>query len=121
MGPPRAGTSPGVRQRCGYARVVRLLLLRHATAVPHGAPGYDDDSQRPLTEKGERESRWAGTALRRLGVELPALVTSPYVRARDTARLAAEELGSEVVEDPALESGFDLEELPGVVERHAYD
>jgi phosphohistidine phosphatase len=100
---------------------VRLLLLRHATAVPSGTPGYDDDAQRPLTEKGEREARHAGLALQRLGVELPALVTSPYVRSRDTAVLAAAALEAEVVEEPALESGFDLDELPGVIERHRYD
>jgi phosphohistidine phosphatase len=84
-----------------------IWLLRHGDAAD-GSP----DAERPLTEKGERQARNTGRALKRLGVEIEACVTSPKVRARNTARIAAEELGCEVSEEPALQGGpFDPREV----------
>jgi phosphohistidine phosphatase len=60
-----------------------LWLLRHAQAAP-GTP----DAARPLTEKGREDARAAGLALERLGVRLDACLTSPKVRAVQTAELA---------------------------------
>ena len=86
-----------------------IWLLRHGDAeAGEGKP----DAERELTEKGERQSRDAGAALRALGVELDACISSPKVRARDTARLACEPLGVEVEEDERLAGGdFDPLEL----------
>ena len=64
----------------------QLWLLRHGDAEPHGAR---QDPDRRLTAKGERQARVAGEAMARLGLEFAAVYTSPRVRARDTARLAA--------------------------------
>jgi phosphohistidine phosphatase len=84
-----------------------LWLLRHGDAAD-GSP----DAERPLTEKGERQSRAAGEALRALGVEMDACLTSPKVRAADTARLACEALGIEPRLEPKLAGGpFDGEAL----------
>jgi phosphohistidine phosphatase len=65
----------------------QLWLLRHAEAEPHGTR---EDSQRRLTERGERQARAAGVALERLGASFAAVLFSPKVRARQTAELAAE-------------------------------
>jgi phosphohistidine phosphatase len=65
----------------------QLWLLRHAEAEPHGAR---EDSQRRLTERGERQARAAGVALARLGASFEAVLFSPKVRALQTAELAAE-------------------------------
>jgi phosphohistidine phosphatase len=84
-----------------------IWLLRHGDAAD-GSP----DAERPLTAKGERQARNAGLALKKLGVELDACLTSPKVRARDTARIACEELGVEVSEEQALQGGpFDPNEV----------
>ena len=84
-----------------------LWLLRHGDAAD-GSP----DSERPLTEKGERQSRNAGRALERLGVEIEACLSSPRKRALDTARLACEALGCEVTVEEALDGGpFDAREV----------
>lgn len=84
-----------------------IWLLRHGDAED-GSP----DAGRRLTAKGEEQGRAAGAALARLGVRLDAVVTSPKVRARDTARLACESLGVEASEDHRLESGpFDVGEV----------
>jgi phosphohistidine phosphatase len=84
-----------------------LWLLRHGDAA-EGSP----DAERPLTKKGEGQSRAAGLALKRLGVELDACLTSPKVRAADTAKLACEPLGVEPRHEPKLAGGpFDAEAL----------
>jgi phosphohistidine phosphatase len=85
-----------------------IWLLRHGDAAD-GSP----DGERPLTEKGEEQARAAGAALRAMGVELAACLSSPKVRAAETARLACEQLdGLEVKPEPALAGGpFDAESL----------
>jgi phosphohistidine phosphatase len=84
-----------------------LWLLRHGDAA-EGSP----DAERPLTEKGEAQSRNAGLALARLGVKMDACLTSPKQRAADTARLACEALGIEPQLEPKLAGGpFDAEAL----------
>jgi phosphohistidine phosphatase len=86
-----------------------IWLLRHAEAA-EGSP----DEERPLTDKGRDQARWAGEALRALGVEVDACLASPKVRAADTAKIACEPLGVEVQIEPKLSGGpFDAEELAG--------
>lgn len=95
----------------------QLWLLRHGEAEPHGARPDDD---RVLTGRGEEQSRSAGRALAALDVTFQHVLTSPKVRARDTARLACEALGLEPVEHEPLRSGFlarDAEEIVGYDER----
>jgi phosphohistidine phosphatase len=84
-----------------------IWLLRHGEAED-GSP----DAERKLTDKGERQSRAAGVALRKLGVKPDACLTSPKVRAADTAKLACEELGVDMMLEPRLAGGpFDADEL----------
>ena len=87
-----------------------IWLLRHGDAA-EGSP----DAERPLTERGEEESRVAGAALAALGVKLDACVTSPKLRALDTARITREQLdGVEPVVDERLAGGpFDPHEVAG--------
>jgi len=66
-----------------------IYLLRHGDAEP----GNGDDSARHLTAKGERQARVAGQALAALGAEIETCLTSPKVRAAETARLSCEALG----------------------------
>jgi phosphohistidine phosphatase len=87
-----------------------IYLLRHGEAEDAAA----DDAARRLTEKGERQARDAGLALKALGVGIDACLASPKVRARETARIACDALGTgvEVEETEALRGGaFDALEL----------
>ena len=78
-----------------------LWLLRHGEAAD-GSP----DADRPLTALGREQSRAAGVALRALGVNIDACLTSPKVRAADTATLACSELGGlEPQMEPGLSGG----------------
>ena len=84
-----------------------IWLLRHGEAA-EGSP----DSERPLTEKGERQARAAGRALSELGVRVDVCLTSPKVRAADTAKLACDALGVEPEHEPKLAGGpFDADQL----------
>lgn len=66
-----------------------IYLLRHGDAED----GNGDDGARRLTPKGERQAEAAGRALAALGAEIDTCLTSPKVRAADTARLACQALG----------------------------
>src|SRR3712207_3794902 len=91
-----------------------IWLLRHGEAAD-GSP----DAERPLTDKGERQSRAAGKALKELGVEISACLASPKVRAADTAKLACESLGVDPQLEPKLAGGpFAAEELAAGLGEH---
>ena len=66
----------------------RLLLLRHAKAVPATEPLVDID--RPLAERGERDARRIGERLRRQQLHPTLILTSPAARALRTAQLVAQ-------------------------------
>jgi phosphohistidine phosphatase len=74
-----------------------LWLLRHAEARD-GKP----DDERPLTKAGEEQARAAGLAMARLGVTLDVCLTSPKLRARQTAELACDPLGVQVTIEARL-------------------
>ena len=61
---------------------MNLYIVRHAIAVARGTAGYDDDSERPLTDAGRKRMKKIVQGLRELDIELDAIVTSPYVRAQ---------------------------------------
>jgi phosphohistidine phosphatase len=72
---------------------VALYLVRHAIAAERG-PKWPDDAKRPLTHKGAARMRQVVRGLRALGVEVDLVLTSPLVRARQTAEILVDGLGS---------------------------
>ena len=95
-----------------------LWLLRHGDAEP----GDDvPDHERRLTTRGERQAVAAGRALARRDLGFALALSSPRVRARDTARLACRELGLEPVEHAPLSGGFDADEALAVLGGQADD
>ncbi len=71
-----------------------LYILRHGIAVEPGTPGYAKDADRPLTPEGERKLRQIGKAMKALELSFDLLLSSPYLRARQTAELVAAALKS---------------------------
>ena len=74
----------------GTLQGVRVYLIRHGHAVDE--EGTLSDEQRYLTRKGRKTVREVGRVLKEAGVELDAVLTSPLVRAVQTAELLAERL-----------------------------
>jgi phosphohistidine phosphatase len=74
-----------------------LWLLRHGEAADGQV-----DAERPLTDRGLRQADAAGQALARLGVDVDVCLTSPKVRAVQTAERACDLLGIEITIEPGL-------------------
>lgn len=94
---------------------VRVHLLRHA----HAGDAFDwigDDDLRPLTKKGRRQSERLGAFLRDNGVRPDVIVSSPKVRAHQTAEIVAEALGMTVKTDPRLGDSFGKRDLWSVLD-----
>jgi len=70
-----------------------LYLVRHGIAVDRTDPKCPPEAERPLTAKGVQKSRSAALGLKEMGVKPDVLITSPYVRAAQTAEIFAEALG----------------------------
>jgi phosphohistidine phosphatase len=64
---------------------MELYLIRHADAQPVGEGGVEDDAERPLTAVGQAQCRVLAASLQRQKVHLDKVVTSPLLRARQTA------------------------------------
>jgi phosphohistidine phosphatase len=77
-----------------------IWFLRHGDAED-----TEPDFDRRLTGKGRRQSRDAGLALAALGIDIELCLSSPKVRARETAELACDALGAEVSLDDRLAGG----------------
>jgi phosphohistidine phosphatase len=92
---------------------MRLLIIRHAEAVP---PGTMRDAERPLTANGVQSFTAAARGLARLVPAPDVLLSSPLLRACQTAALIAAAWGMEVTEEPALASGS-LDRILSAVER----
>jgi phosphohistidine phosphatase len=70
-----------------------LYLVRHGIAVDPNDPKSPPEPERPLTAKGVQKTRAAALGLNEMGVKPDVLITSPYVRAAQTAEIFAEALG----------------------------
>ena len=70
-----------------------LYIVRHGIAIDHADPKSPPEAERPLTARGVQKTRAAALGMRALGVKLDLLITSPYVRAAQTAEIFAEALG----------------------------
>jgi len=72
---------------------MNLYFLRHGIAVERGTKGYRDDSKRPLTSEGREKLLRIAAALQALEISFDLVLSSPYVRARQTAELIVKRLG----------------------------
>src|SRR5579863_5048746 len=70
-----------------------LYLVRHGIAVDRTDPKSPPEAERPLTAKGVQKTRSAALGLNFLGAKPDVFITSPYVRAVQTAEIFAEALG----------------------------
>lgn len=73
---------------------MRLVLMRHAEAGEADPRRWPDDRERPLTDAGRHEHARVAEALCRMGVRFDHVLTSPLVRARETADITARIYGS---------------------------
>jgi phosphohistidine phosphatase len=72
---------------------VELILLRHGIAIDREDPDCPPEEQRHLTAEGEQRTREAARGLKALGLAPDRVLSSPLLRALQTAAIAAELLG----------------------------
>jgi phosphohistidine phosphatase len=72
---------------------MNLYVMRHGLAAEPDSAQYSRDSDRPLTPKGERKLWKITSALEELEISFDWILSSPYLRARQTAEIVAEGLG----------------------------
>ncbi len=73
---------------------MKIYLVRHGIATERLGGGVVNDSQRPLTDEGRAEARQVAQGLKKLGVRPEHFLSSPLVRACQTAEIFADVLGS---------------------------
>ena len=71
---------------------MNLYILRHGIAVEPGTPDFENDSERPLIPKGERRLHSAAAAMKKLELSFDLILSSPFIRAKQTAEIVAGEL-----------------------------
>lgn len=72
--------------------MMKLYILRHGIAVERGTEGYEDDTRRPLTPKGERRMKQIARAMKKLELSFDLILSSRLIRARQTAEIVAKTL-----------------------------
>jgi len=93
---------------------MRLYLVRHGVAVDRDDPQCPTDPERPLTPKGMKKTRPPALVFRALGIEPGAVLTSPWLRAVQTAEIFCEVLGfplNKIVRSDALKGDSNPSDL----------
>jgi phosphohistidine phosphatase len=99
---------------------MRLLIIRHATAVPRGTPDVAEDD-RQLTKKGARRFETAARGLAKITARPDALLTSPLIRARQTADIAAKAWKKVKPVEVSAIAGGDIEDVLKAIADHPED
>ncbi len=111
---PEAKSAPVMPVETPTPDGLELYLLRHADA---GDPARrtGEDAERPLSSKGRRQAKRLGRLLKDLGARPDAILTSPKLRASETARLVARSIGAHASTDERLSVDFGGRELAAMV------
>ena len=99
---------------------VQLYVIRHAIAEPRG-DAWPDDAKRPLSEDGTARFKKVVRGLDALKVSIDVILTSPLVRAKQTAELLASGLQSRphITTIDALAPGGAFSAIVAEIEKHA--
>jgi phosphohistidine phosphatase len=100
---------------------MELYIIRHAIAYPLGKKNDFTDEKRALTAEGRDRMREAVKGLRRLGSDFDLMLTSPLVRAVETAEIIASALGvgkKDIEQTDNLAPGASIEALFAEIKKH---
>jgi phosphohistidine phosphatase len=93
---------------------MKLYFLRHGIAADRDK-WQGNDFERPLTREGRERMQREAKTIARLDLGLDAILTSPLVRAKETAEIAAEPLKLRPEPDERLGPQFDVQRLGEIV------
>lgn len=89
---------------------MELYVLRHSDAAPHGTMR---DADRPLTDEGIKKLTRVAEAMRKMELSFDAILSSPYIRAKETADIVGKVMQCEslIRLTPHLVSGADPSDI----------
>ncbi len=88
---------------------MKLYLIRHGIA--EDATKYERDEQRPLTDKGSQKTAKVAQKLMQTGLKLNLILTSPLLRAKQTAAICQQVgLTEEIIEFTPLSPGGKIQD-----------
>ncbi len=99
----------------------QIVLVRHGKAVQWG---YESDSERELTERGEIDAERVSKYLSSLHIVPDLIITSEAARARSTALIFAENFDyaeENIMEEPKLYFGYTTDEFLGFIKTLSED
>jgi len=99
---------------------MNLYFVRHGLAE-NRLEWEGSDEERPLTDKGKKQMKSMARLIQKLGIEADLIVTSPLMRALQTAKIIARKLDykDKLVEDVRLAPGFGVDQLKELLTTHA--
>ena len=103
---------------------MKIYLMRHGVAREPGDVDFEVDSQRPLTAKGRDNVTQIARALKKLDVRPDLILSSPYVRAEQTAVLLAKEFDLQkhlILSELLVPEGKAEEIIGAIVENYMAD
>lgn len=95
---------------------MRVYFLRHGEADWPLWEGLDDE--RPLTEKGKKQLKRVAKFMATIGMEPGAVLTSPLLRATQTAKIAAVALNVPIAVETSLAPGFSVAKMKKILSKH---
>ena len=92
-----------------------IYFIRHGESeanMRHVFAGQKDNS--PLTQKGEDQAKAEGQKIKELGITIDRVISSPLIRAKDTAQIVVDMIGytKEIALDPRIME-YDMGTLTG--------
>lgn len=93
-----------------------LIIVRHAHALPAYEAGVNSDALRPLCAEGQEKAALTAARLKQLGIQPTLILTSPLLRAGQTARILANTLGSPVEQVSELNGLKDEQDVCGFLQ-----
>src|SRR5687768_7456254 len=72
---------------------MELYILRHGIATEKTDPRFSLDAERPLTDEGRKKTLHIARRMKSLNITFDVILSSPLMRARQTAEIAASVLG----------------------------
>ena len=78
----------------------QFTLLRHGESIGNAQSRWQGQSDYPLTERGRAQARMLAERWKSEGIKFDIVITSPLVRAKETAEIVASELNSKLEIDP---------------------
>lgn len=103
---------------------MQIVIMRHAQAIELGSHGVTEDEDRFLTEEGRLQAIEMAKSLLNKGIRIDGLISSPLIRARQTAELVAEIYGiarDSIQTTNHLAPGLRCKRLARFMRQHASD